>query len=298
MRLLGFAIFVLLVLPAAAEATFPGANGDMVYVAENTCDAGCSYALDMFDPADGRVVASFSSVGLGRPRFSPDGRFIAGNAGMIHSVDEPDASGPEVRVGDFPAWSPTGRQLVSEEEVGRGRRKATVLQVVTPSGRRVRRIPGPRNPPSASFLPDWSVRNEIVFQAIPARGERSPRGLYRVRPNGRGLRRITTGVRDRYPNWSPDGREIVFVRYGLGSGPYIYAVRRDGTGLRQITNGAGGFGVQPVWSPDGTRIAYNGRGGLRTVDARGRDARLLLAEGGGTGTFLWLDWAPRRPPQP
>jgi Tol biopolymer transport system component len=65
-------------------------------------------------------------------------------------------------------------------------------------------------------------------------------------------------------NWSPDGTRIVFSSGAAGlTGPLgviqwpmdIYVVQADGTEARRLTR-SGGFNVQPVWSPDGSRIAY------------------------------------------
>lgn len=72
-----------------------------------------------------------------------------------------------------------------------------------------------------------------------------------------GAQRITdTPADDSQPDWSPDGRRIVFVRQEPGrrsSG--LYVVRRDGGGLRRVDTGEH-VALMPAWSPDGSRIAY------------------------------------------
>jgi TolB protein len=105
--------------------------------------------------------------------------------------------------------------------------------------------------------------------------------VYVVKPDGSGLRRIantnsedfTTGV-----SWSADGLHVAFSAY-KGSDPDIYVVDASGRHLRQVTFSRG-VDVDPSWSPDGTRIAFesNGNGGqvdIYSVDSHGRNPKRL-----------------------
>jgi len=64
--------------------------------------------------------------------------------------------------------------------------------------------------------------------------------------------------------WSPDGKKIAYA-YMTGKGEQletigsdIYIENPDGTGIIQVTNTPDEFEVNPVWSPDGTKIACTG----------------------------------------
>ena len=73
-------------------------------------------------------------------------------------------------------------------------------------------------------------------------------------------------------DWSPDGKRIVFVHKDLMGPTDIYVVNSDGTNLREVVRQsrmAPGYGRNPdsvavssgafywpVWSPDGSRIAF------------------------------------------
>jgi dipeptidyl aminopeptidase/acylaminoacyl peptidase len=101
------------------------------------------------------------------------------------------------------------------------------------------------SPAAAAATP----RALIVFSATP-QGSAAAQ-LYSIRPDGRGLKRLTAGANSALaPALSPDGGRIAFARLDRG----IFTINRDGSGLRRVTtNGRDGY---PTWSPDGTRIAF------------------------------------------
>ena len=73
---------------------------------------------------------------------------------------------------------------------------------------------------------------------------------------------------DDEPQWTPDGKRIVFVRSDVERGVgAIFTVRPDGHDLRQITLWEMDAGDGPDISPDGTRIAFarDGIAGLPDV---------------------------------
>lgn len=66
--------------------------------------------------------------------------------------------------------------------------------------------------------------------------------IYTIRPDGSGLRQVTTDAED--PSWSLDGNRIAFDNDEKDE---IYTTHPDGTGLKRITND--GNTANPAWSP-------------------------------------------------
>jgi tricorn protease len=66
----------------------------------------------------------------------------------------------------------------------------------------------------------------------------------------------TSGVADRYPRWSPDGKTIAY--WSDRSGEYELTFRAaDGTGAeRKITSLGPGFRYAPYWAPDSKKVAF------------------------------------------
>ena len=88
--------------------------------------------------------------------------------------------------------------------------------------------------------------------------------IFTINPDGSGLDKISTRpFGDSDPAWSPDGKNIAFVRQRGEKGPNtvyrqscIYKIKVDGTGLNRLT-GTKRFAHDPAWSPYGKKIAFS-----------------------------------------
>ncbi|MDH4104276.1 MAG: hypothetical protein OEW52_10350 [Thermoleophilia bacterium] len=91
--------------------------------------------------------------------------------------------------------------------------------------------------------PDWSPDGRwIAFATTRGRG-----GIYLIRPDGTGMRRVYRGTATDV-DWSPDGKTIAFV----GSRG-VYVLRVDKSKPRLFLRG-GAFSL-PAWAPNGRELA-------------------------------------------
>ena len=119
-----------------------------------------------------------------------------------------------------------------------------------------------------------------------------PVGLFVVKLNGSGLRRITppdfVTEGEPGPSWSPSGNKILFGnRIDPSHRLAIWVVNADGSGLHQlpITPACGGaFSdprsvscFSPGWSPDGTKIVFT------RVSANGTQQNVYTVNADGSG---------------
>jgi Tol biopolymer transport system component len=71
------------------------------------------------------------------------------------------------------------------------------------------------------------------------------------------------------PDWSPNGQRIVFYQDTSAKGLRIFTIRPDGTNRQLVVQD----GKDPVFSPDGRKIAFTRDGSVYTVNADGTGER-------------------------
>ncbi len=102
--------------------------------------------------------------------------------------------------------------------------------------------------------------------------------IYVMNPDGSNVARLTNnpGAADASPTWSPDGKQIAYVRGSdpAGSGDEIYVMNADGSNVRRLTNNS----VRDswlAWSPDGTKIAYESNEDVYVMNSDGSNPQRL-----------------------
>ena len=107
----------------------------------------------------------------------------------------------------------------------------------------------------AANFSDWSPDGTRIAFDYP---DETGMHIATIAADGTDRRALTVspGIQEA-PKWSPDGGSIVFNAFPFDQDPFsisIWVMRADGSQPRQLTEGA--LDVEPVFSPDGTQIAF------------------------------------------
>jgi dipeptidyl aminopeptidase/acylaminoacyl peptidase len=80
--------------------------------------------------------------------------------------------------------------------------------------------------------------------------------IFLIETDGTNVRKLTPdqNVRESFPQFSPDGQNIVFSRWPKDDVPNVWVMNSDGTDRVALTNLD--FADMPAWSPDGKQIAF------------------------------------------
>jgi len=189
---------------------------------------------------------------------------------------------------DFePAWSPNAQKIAFTSQ--RDDAHYYEIYVMEADGSHPTRL---TNNPGENLAPAWSPDGKRI--AFTSMGE-----VYVMNADGSSPTRLTYSPPDwdwaGEAAWSPDGSKIALTR--ASTGPYcdpdglcssvtdyvISIMNADGTGIHNLASGSGA-----AWSPDGTRIAFRGDGGINVRNADGSSGRQVIAAIGG----IHLAWSP------
>ncbi|WP_166139466.1 TolB family protein [Nocardioides ochotonae] len=335
----GLLVLTCLIVPATpATATFDGENGRIVFRrftdAEQTTGALFSARPD--GSGERQITYPAEGVHDRSPDVSPDGRRIvfqrsgptqddifvvnADGTGLRQLTSRSHPEGnclPLSGVCNFtPAWSPSGRHIVFSRAFGPVEDdlvETLAVFMMRADGTHLRQLTQLRPPASGATGEDLEPQlspdgTKVVFRRENVRAARPVDGVavwvLDLR-TGR-ERRVTPyrmGAGDT-PDWSPDGRRIVFTDhvFDTETNANVYTVRPDGRHLRQLTFADDGITryLATSFSPDGRWITVGKRPSTGGPELNAADVAIMRRDGTDERLVTrteapdsYPDWGPR-----
>ena len=231
------------------------------------------------------------------PVWSPDGSRIAfwSNRDGGKEIYLMDADGSNVKrltnnLSDDvnPTWSPDGLRILFESERD-GNREVYVMDA--DGGNQIRLTRNDALDSTATWSPDGKL---IAFASNRDTGlPYNPYNMdiYVMNADGSNVRRIVDDPEyDVGPQWSPDGRRILFMTARTGNFD-VYVMNADGTGQRNLTADHDRSDGAPVWSLDGNYIAFarriDGKDQLFVMDSDGSNLKRVTHNSANNGSLGW-----------
>jgi Tol biopolymer transport system component len=283
---LGLLVAVAAVVSGTASGTFAGDNGRIAFTMRTETDDFDVYTMN----PDGTGVFQVTTDPARdlNPRWSPDGARIAISSNRGGEFDiwvvNADGTGDPVQVSgfgsetvrdSFPSWTADGQSIVFQ----RGFVAEFWIANADGSGGETKLGDG--------FVPAASPRGQkVAFTST------TDLKLHVLNLGDGTTTQVTSGPAnqlDAEPNWSPRGNDLVFSRDTTGQND-LYVVHSDGSGLVRLTDtpSVAASEGSPVWSPDGTRIAFSlcdftggvqGNCSLATMASDGTDVTSIVIPG-------------------
>jgi len=227
------------------------------------------------------------SFGDTSPAFSPDGRSLAFIRNPNFLVSDiylvPVAGGEPTRLtfdnlslGGSLAWTTDGREIVFSSPRG----GLQSLWRVSTSGDRLRRLVGTGEYAFNPSIARQGSRLAYVYRKVDRNIWRAA-GPNSTAKDSAPVKLIASTRDDIAPQFSPDGKRIVFVSDRTGSRE-IWVAASDGQNPIQLTNFGGSNTGTPRWSPDNKWIAFDsrpeGNSDIHVISADGGKPRRVTTE--------------------
>ena len=220
-------------------------------------DAARDYWAPAFDPTSGRLLAHGPGPVADGSVFESDapGEFL------VHPplpVDMPDRQVSLIGIrGYLPAVDPTSGEIATSEAFARlvaSRPDGTGKRVIHDLAGGADRYRGP----DSAWGPSWSKDGRWLAFIVgpPFASDAVDVDIWKVRGDGTGLVNLTpdSDANDALPDFSPDGRRIVF-RSRRGGNADIYLMNADGGDVRRLTHHEA-TDTMPAFSSAGDRVAF------------------------------------------
>ncbi len=220
-------------------------------------DAARDYWAPAYDPVSGRLLAHGPGPVADASVFESDapGEFL------VHPplpVDLPDRQVSLVGIrGYLPAVDPTSGEVATSEAFARlvaSRPDGSGKRVIHDLAGGADRYRGP----DSAWGPSWSKDGRWLAFIVgpPFASDAVDVDIWKIRSDGTGLVSLTpdSDANDALPDFSPDGRRIVF-RSRRGGNADIYLMNADGGDVRRLTHHEA-TDTMPAFSSGGDRIAF------------------------------------------
>ncbi|MCC6540217.1 MAG: serine/threonine-protein kinase [Bryobacterales bacterium] len=195
---------------------------------------------------------------------------------------------------DAPALSPSGDRVVFAWTGERGNNVDIYVKMVA-SGPPLRVTDNALTDTNPVWSPDGQ---RIAFLRTGSAGVSGENGYYVISPLGGQERKVARSYRAPILNggsnltWSPDGRELIYCDRLTPEGPPVMAAVNIESGQTRTLAEGKGYLANPLYSPDGTRLAYlRGPGfishDLFVMDVRTAASRQLTHDLRSIGGLAW-----------
>jgi TolB protein len=215
------------------------------------------------------------------------------------------AGGADSGLNSPPAWSPDGSKIAFESSRALdGSNNSNIgsignIWVINADGSSAKPLTQLTN--ATSLRPIWSPDgSKIAFVSIRALdgsdNGNSVFNIWLMNADGSGVKpltQLTARLSDSdQPVWSPDGSKIAFESSRALDGSNsanpidsgnIWVVNADGSGTQPLTQLTASTSLQPVWSPNGTKIAYASTRALDGSDADNFSLNIWVMNADGSG---------------